>query len=90
MLLSKAKDAHKRACHMRKLVGKDELNPRYTVIWGSLFRTYTGTMACTGLHHVSVRTKKEARRRAKLIARNFSDLIHAIDLRTGKQVLLNV
>lgn len=59
---------------------------KYTIVWGNLFRYYTGTVACTGLvSEIFEGTTKQLKARIKEIYEEKSDLIHVIDLKTGKQ-----
>jgi len=70
---------------VNKIAGKNSAKPRYVIVWGNLFREYTGTTACTGLQSVSVSTKREAIAKVNQLCDEVSFLIHVIDLKTGKQ-----
>lgn len=61
---------------------------KYSVVYGNLFRCYTGTNACTGFTVVPVKTKKEARQTVNHILKTKSDLVIVINLETGKEVEL--
>ena len=58
----------------------------YSIVKGSLFRCYTGTVACTGLSvHQVVNTEKQAIKAVdKLYKIGETDLILVIDLETGQ------
>lgn len=73
---------------IKKVVGEDCKNPKYVIVWGYLYRSYTGTTACTGFGSVRVRTKTTAKAKMKKIQASVSDLICLIDLETGKTVEL--
>lgn len=64
-----------------------KLDERYLLIFGSLFREYTGTTACTGLGvYGRYRTKAELEAAQKKCLDETSELMIAIDLTTGKEV----